>query len=165
MKKNNLIYNAGLSHVNLFLIKIHGSGYLSISAIKVTMNLSTLNSTSQKSFHAVKAIIYRSDNKLLLQKRDDNPEIPYPLHWNLFGGEVEIGEDFLDALKRELNEEIEYSPKLIESEIFQSKWKSIDLIGNKERVAAGRSAPLTIGPPALEPDSAIGDLVDPQEHK
>ena len=91
------------------------------------MNLSTLNSTSLKSFHAVKAIIYRSDNKLLLQKRDDNPEIPYPLHWNLFGGEVEIGEDFLDALKRELNEEIEYSPKSIESEAFQSEWKSIDL--------------------------------------
>jgi 8-oxo-dGTP diphosphatase len=91
------------------------------------MNLFTLNNTSKKSFHAVKAIIYRSDKKLLLQKRDDNPEIPYPLHWNLFGGEVEVGENFNEALRRELIEEIEYSPKLIESEIFQSKWKSIDL--------------------------------------
>ena len=91
------------------------------------MSLSTLNNTSKKSFHAVKAIIYRSDKKLLLQKRDNNPEIPYPLHWNLFGGEVEVGENFHEALRRELIEEIEYSPKQIESEIFQSKWKSIDL--------------------------------------
>ena len=91
------------------------------------MNLSTSNKNTKNSFHAVKALIYRSDNKLLLQKRDDNPEIPYPLHWNLFGGEVEIGEDLKDALQRELIEEIGYTPKLIEKEIFQSKWKSIDL--------------------------------------
>lgn len=91
------------------------------------MNLSTLNNDSQQSFHAVKAIIYRSDNKLLLQKRDNKTEIPYPLHWNLFGGEVEIGENLVDALRRELIEEIEYSPKFIESEVFQSKWKSINL--------------------------------------
>ena len=91
------------------------------------MNLSTLNSNNQNSLHAVKAIIYRSDHKLLLQKRDNNPEIPYPLHWNLFGGEVETGEDLFNALKRELIEEIEYTPKSIESEVFQSTWKSFTL--------------------------------------
>ena len=51
------------------------------------MNLSTLNNTAKKSLHAVKAIIHRSDNKLLLQKRDNNPEIPYPLHWRFFSEE------------------------------------------------------------------------------
>ena len=44
-----------------------------------------------------------------------------------FGGEVEVGENFHEALRRELIEEIEYSPKLIESEIFSKCWKSIDL--------------------------------------
>lgn len=40
-------------------------------------------------------------------------------------------------------------------------WRSIDLLGNKERIEVGRAAPLTIGPPSSEADSAIGDLVDP----
>jgi MATE family multidrug resistance protein len=41
-------------------------------------------------------------------------------------------------------------------------WRSIDLLGRGTRGEAGRAAPLTIGPPALEPDAAISDLVDPQ---
>ena len=98
-----------------------------ILVTRATMNLSTLSNNRKQSFHAVKAIIYRSDNKLLLQKRDNNPKISYPLHWNLFGGEVEIGENLIDALYRELKEEIEYVPKSIEKEIFQSKWKSFNL--------------------------------------
>jgi MATE family multidrug resistance protein len=40
-------------------------------------------------------------------------------------------------------------------------WRSIDLLGNKERLEAGRAAPLTIGPPSPEADSAIADFVDP----
>jgi MATE family multidrug resistance protein len=40
-------------------------------------------------------------------------------------------------------------------------WRSIDLFGNKERLEAGRAAPLTIGPPSSEADSAIADFVDP----
>ena len=98
-----------------------------ILVTRATMNLSTLSNNRKQSYHAVKAIIYRSDNKLLLQKRDNNPKISYPLHWNLFGGEVEIGENLIDALYRELKEEIEYVPKSIEKEIFQSKWKSFNL--------------------------------------
>jgi MATE family multidrug resistance protein len=38
-------------------------------------------------------------------------------------------------------------------------WRSIDLFGNKERLEAGRAAPLTIGPPSSEADSAIADFV------
>ena len=41
-------------------------------------------------------------------------------------------------------------------------WRSIDLLGNnKERLEAGRAAPLTIGPPSPEADGAVADFVDP----
>ena len=51
---------------------------------------------------------------------------------------------------------------LLESIRFErGGWRSIDLLGNKERLEAGRAAPLTIGPPAPEADSAIADFVDP----
>ncbi len=43
------------------------------------------------------------------------------------------------------------------------KWRSIDLLGQITKREVGRAAPLTIGPPALEADAAIGDLVDPPE--
>ena len=42
-------------------------------------------------------------------------------------------------------------------------WRSIDLLGQDTAKEAGRAAPLTIGPPALEADAAISDLVDPPE--
>lgn len=42
-------------------------------------------------------------------------------------------------------------------------WRSIDLLGNKEKREAARSAPLTIGPPSAEADAAISDLVGPQD--
>ncbi len=42
-------------------------------------------------------------------------------------------------------------------------WRSIDLLGRGIKEEAGRAAPLTIGPPSLEADSAIGDLIDPPE--
>jgi len=55
---------------------------------------------------AVAAIIL-VDGKYLLQKRDDRPDIWYPNHWGLFGGAVEAGEDPIEALARELHEELE----------------------------------------------------------
>jgi ADP-ribose pyrophosphatase YjhB (NUDIX family) len=39
--------------------------------------------------------------------RDDLPQIWYPGHWGVFGGSVEPGEDELEALGRELDEELE----------------------------------------------------------
>ena len=87
------------------------------------MNLSTSNETLK----AVKAIIYRSDNKILLQKRDQSKEIPYKLKWNFFGGAVEKNENLNDALKRELDEELEFKPKYIEKELFKNSSGAIDL--------------------------------------
>ena len=88
------------------------------------MNLSTSNNIELR---AVKALIYSANGKILLQKRDNNKSIPYPLHWNFFGGEAEQGENLIDALKRELFEELEYLPDEIGNEIFQSSWKSYSL--------------------------------------
>ena len=59
---------------------------------------------------SVKAVIH-SDGKILLQLRDEKPNIYYPGVWGLFGGNVEPNEKPIDALKRELLEEIELDIK------------------------------------------------------
>ncbi len=51
-------------------------------------------------------IILLKDNKVLLQHRDSNPNITFPGFWSLFGGEIEKGETPLQAVKREIKEEI-----------------------------------------------------------
>ena len=55
------------------------------------------------------AILYQ-DDKFLMQLRDDIPNIVYPGHWGLFGGHLESGETPDIAVKRELLEEISYTP-------------------------------------------------------
>jgi 8-oxo-dGTP diphosphatase len=45
--------------------------------------------------------------ELLLQLRDDKPEIRFPNHWGVIGGQVEPGESFEAAIAREVAEEIE----------------------------------------------------------
>ena len=52
------------------------------------------------------ALLFDRDCKLLIYLRDDNPKIPFPNHWDLFGGHVEAGETPEQALCRELQEEI-----------------------------------------------------------
>jgi 8-oxo-dGTP pyrophosphatase MutT (NUDIX family) len=42
--------------------------------------------------HAVKALIYDSGGRLLLQQRDDRPDLLFPGCWTFFGGLVEEGE-------------------------------------------------------------------------
>ncbi len=43
--------------------------------------------------------------------RDNNPRIPFPDHWDLFGGHIEEGETPEQALVRELKEEIDLDIK------------------------------------------------------
>ena len=57
----------------------------------------------------VKAVIYK-DNKYLFQLRDNDASISYPNKWSFFGGELDEGENFEEALKRELVEELFWCP-------------------------------------------------------
>ena len=57
----------------------------------------------------VKAVIYK-DHKYLLQLRDNDSAISYPNTWSFFGGEADKGENFENALKRELEEELSWRP-------------------------------------------------------
>jgi 8-oxo-dGTP pyrophosphatase MutT (NUDIX family) len=55
---------------------------------------------------ATAALLVLSDGRYLLQLRDQKPNIWYPGHWGCFGGAVDEGENSLEALRRELREEI-----------------------------------------------------------
>ncbi|HEX4411550.1 MAG TPA: NUDIX domain-containing protein [Xanthobacteraceae bacterium] len=57
--------------------------------------------------NAVAAIITVEDGRYLMQLRDDIPRIFYPGHWGCFGGAVGSGENPVQALNRELAEELE----------------------------------------------------------
>jgi 8-oxo-dGTP diphosphatase len=54
------------------------------------------------------------NNKILLFLRDNKSRIPYPNHWQIPGGGIEEGETPLEAVKRELEEEASYVPKVLE---------------------------------------------------
>lgn len=56
--------------------------------------------------NAAAALICTRDGRYLLQRRDAKPTIFYPDHWGCFGGALERGESALDALRRELQEEL-----------------------------------------------------------
>lgn len=53
------------------------------------------------------ALLFDSEGKLLIYLRDDKPDIPFPNHWDLFGGHVEKGEKPEAALVREVQEELD----------------------------------------------------------
>lgn len=52
------------------------------------------------------ALLFDSRGKLMIYLRDDKPDIPFPNHWDLFGGHVEDGETPEAALVREVKEEL-----------------------------------------------------------
>ena len=58
------------------------------------------------------AILYL-DNRFLMQLRDNIPNIIYPGHWAFFGGHLDPGETPEVGLKRELQEEIGYTPPIV----------------------------------------------------
>ncbi len=59
------------------------------------------------------AILYQN-GQFLLQLRDDNPQIYHPGCWAFFGGHLEPGEQPAEAMQRELQEEIGYSPSQVQ---------------------------------------------------
>jgi 8-oxo-dGTP pyrophosphatase MutT (NUDIX family) len=57
---------------------------------------------------AVAGLIVTEDGRYIMQLRDSNPDIFYPDHWGCFGGAVDEGENPIQALRRELREELEF---------------------------------------------------------
>jgi len=55
---------------------------------------------------AVAALLILDDGRYIMQLRDLKTHIFYPGHWGLFGGAVDPGETDIEALHRELHEEL-----------------------------------------------------------
>lgn len=53
-------------------------------------------------------ILEDGEGRILLQLRNDKPTIPFPNRWGTFGGQIEIGESPIDAITREILEELSY---------------------------------------------------------
>ncbi|MEM9796212.1 MAG: NUDIX hydrolase [Pseudomonadota bacterium] len=62
-------------------------------------------STAVEPVRGAKAILYLGDS-LLTILRDDIPTISWPAHWDLPGGGAEPGETGMDAVRREIEEEV-----------------------------------------------------------
>ena len=58
-------------------------------------------------YRGVSAIPVNAEGKILLQQRDDRPDLLFPRCWTTFGGAIEDGETPDQAMRRELLEEIE----------------------------------------------------------
>lgn len=76
----------------------------------------------------VAAVLHNSAGDLLLQLRDDKPNLRYPNFWTLFGGSVEDGETPEQAIHRELIEEMEIALPLTFWKIFVCPVRSIENI-------------------------------------
>ncbi len=63
--------------------------------------------------HVAQAIL-TTPGGILMQLRDNDPYIRWPWHWGLFGGHVDPGEEPLDAVRRELREELEYETRTVQ---------------------------------------------------
>jgi len=56
--------------------------------------------------NVAKIVLLNGKKEFLLQLRDDNPNIVHPGEWTFFGGGINLGEDSLKGLEREVSEEI-----------------------------------------------------------
>jgi 8-oxo-dGTP diphosphatase len=51
-------------------------------------------------------LLFDRNRRLVVYLRDDNPDIPFPNHWDLFGGDLEGDENPEQAVVREVKEEV-----------------------------------------------------------
>ena len=57
--------------------------------------------------HVASVMLVNRRGHVLLQQRDDRPDLAYAGHWTLFGGQVEDGETPEECIRRELKEELD----------------------------------------------------------
>lgn len=69
------------------------------------MNIDTLTSRRHFLHRGAVAIVANRRGELLLHLRDARPQISWPAYWSLLGGQSERGEQSVDTILRELNEE------------------------------------------------------------
>lgn len=69
------------------------------------------------------ALLFDRNRQLLIYLRDNKPDIPFPNHWDLFGGHVEPNETPAQALVRELKEELNLD---ITDFLFFKAFESLD---------------------------------------
>jgi 8-oxo-dGTP diphosphatase len=67
--------------------------------MSVSQNMAAVKEIAQ-------VLLFDRNGRLLIYLRDNKPEIPFPNHWDLFGGHLEEGETPEQALVREVKEEI-----------------------------------------------------------
>ncbi len=72
----------------------------------------------------VAAILYNPLGQVLLQQRDNKPGLHSPGFWTLWGGKVEEGETPDQAIRRELNEELELDDvPLVWWRMYERPWR------------------------------------------
>lgn len=67
----------------------------------------------------VSVLLLTPDRKVIIQLRDDKPDLPFPAHWATLGGRIEAGESPEEAVCRELYEETELTLPL-------TYWRRVD---------------------------------------
>lgn len=71
----------------------------------------TASSEPYPEIPSVAGLVVNAAGEVLLQLRDDRPDIGHPGHWGLPGGAIEPGEEPEGAFLRELEEETGWRPE------------------------------------------------------
>lgn len=69
----------------------------------------------------VAKIILRKEGKILLQFRNNNPDIPFPNTWSLFGGLIGNNESAKECVAREIKEELNATLKNVKKITTQTR--------------------------------------------
>ena len=73
-----------------------------------------MNDQARQRAEIAVGLIVAEDGRLLLQHRDDRPDVNGAGLWGLFGGHLEPGESYSAAFLRELSEELGWRPRHFE---------------------------------------------------